>query len=141
MRQQHVEFLGRKLAIVKVMPLRPQPVETCPILGNSRRHRPEQFSFRALPERIGGIPFRAEVLFPSQTGQQRANGQQAFLLEVVVANRNRGLEIVQVDDFGDLVVLAARGLGICRDGQRDRQDQQSRSDLSCVHNHEEPAPG
>jgi len=41
-RQQHVEFLGRKLAIVEVMPLRPQPAEVCKLLGDSRHHRAYQ---------------------------------------------------------------------------------------------------
>ena len=84
--QQQVEFLGRRLSTSRSLPLPPRQSR----LGEFRRrvldhHGSEQRARRARRQcGIGGVPIRAEVLFPAQTRQQRANRQQALLLQVIV---------------------------------------------------------
>jgi len=109
------EFLG-KLAIVEVMP-------TAAAASRDFSHprqflaitRPEQYSLRAAARGdADSIPGRASVSVPD--GQQRANGQQAFLLEVVIADETDVLRSCRSMISANLVALRSAGLGNSLDG-------------------------
>src|SRR5258708_966767 len=128
-REQNIQLLGGKFARVEILPLRAQPAEIGEIVRDLRHDRLQQCFLGAPPLRVARIPVGSEVFFLAQPGEQTANGDQAFLLQVIVADRYRRGQVVQLDELLDLLLLV--GVLVSGRSEEHTSELQSPDHLVC----------
>ena len=96
------DFIVAERLCVEIDPLRVQPLEVGEVVFNVLHHLFEQRFFRLPPPWIRFVLIVSQSLLAATAREERTDGDERFLLEIVIADRNRSAEIVQSDQIFDL---------------------------------------